>query len=656
MINGSDSHDERPLAVRRKRRASTGLREPNEAAASSSTSNQTQSVSTIPQTPTKAKKRVRFSDPGFIDAGDMPSTGITPFIKRTTLDPASYSNMPSSPRPMSRPPRRRQSLPSLRVVPSPVGLPSPPLSGEIQFAPLRQILDTRVRRRLRRNKLSEEMNDIEAEKRGKTPAEEELRNLKEELALAKQLGGEIVAQKDEERGYRERIEELEQEICRLKQEPQEMIAGAEVYPSPVVGTEEIGEMTFEDTFDKGRASNDFQIFDDSESVPKSEDNPSAETSTQTTLTAPELSLLQDHIRNQTEHLINARLELEYICPGETTLGLTTEQGNVKPVLDALVDRLRALKGQVHVSDSALRVLRMQESNLRNQFNTVLLQLDSARTKHKDTAMLLETVSSRSENKIKELRNDGDEKQRSIEKLQHALESYRSEVKGLEGLVISMELEHKEAMTKLRSDMDEAVADLECHVAAETRGRREAEEESEQRFFRIRELEAKERDLQAARNEKQRIIRSLEEELEKEKQERESEVGSLNVRIGELSSNLSEARADLVKMEAERARLVHRVEQEKLSAEKVVEKMREELKLSMDHLETIRDSYHQDTQSRGQEVLEHNGLLTPTSAVRFRGSESCEGHVVMTRGKSRKKRGIDSGIGILEEDQDEEMMM
>jgi chromosome segregation ATPase len=271
-------------------------------------------------------------------------------------------------------------------------------------------------------------------------------------------------------------------------------------------------------------------------------------------------------------------------------------------------------------------------------------------------MLLETVSSRSENKIKELRNDGDEKQRSIEKLQHALESYRSEVKGLEGLVISMELEHKEAMTKLRSDMDEAVADLECHVAAETRGRREAEEESEQRFFRIRELEAKERDLQAARNEKQRIIRSLEEELEKEKQERESEVGSLNVRIGELSSNLSEARADLVKMEAERARLVHRVEQEKLSAEKVVEKMREELKLSMDHLETIRDSYHQDTQSRGQEVLEHNGLLTPTSAVRFRGSESCEGHVVMTRGKSRKKRGIDSGIGILEEDQDEEMMM
>ncbi|MCJ1245197.1 hypothetical protein MMC30_002398 [Trapelia coarctata] len=651
-----EKEDERPVSVHRKRRA---IRSPSPAkdAASSSTSTTTtinKPSPTVLQTPTKPKKRVRFSDPGSDVSNDAASTGITPFISRTTLDPLPRSQSPSSSRPLAKPPRRRQSLPSLRVVHSSAALPSPALSGEFQFAPLRQLLDPRAKRRLRRNHLSEEINQIEAERRADVKKEDEIRALKADLAVVRQAGGEAVRDVGEEMGDRTRIEELEAEIRKVKEEARERSMTVEPLSSTTSSQQDTVETTSTVVYvdvDCGDGD-DLQMVDYPDHSLSENQNFRAEATTQTTLTASEMTLLQEHIRSQTDHLVQARLELEYICPGETTLGLVTEQGNVKPILDAFIDRLRALKTQQHVSVGALNTLRMQETNLRNQFNIALQQLQSARETRQDLAAQMQASSSRAESEKKGLEADVDEKQRSIGKLTQALDGYRSEVKDLEALIMGLEAQHKTALADLRSEMDEAVADLECHVVAETRGRRDAEEESEQRMLRIRELETKEKELQDARNEKQDIIRNLEKELENEKKERECEVGGLNVRVGQLSSSLSEARADVAKLEIETTRLTGLLEAEKTSTANLVQRVKDETNR---HIDQIWANYQKDAQGRGREVAEHKGLLTPVDAVRFKDTctESCEGRVEMRRGKTRSKRGVDSGIGILEEDEDED---
>ncbi|KAL1900531.1 hypothetical protein Sste5346_002254 [Sporothrix stenoceras] len=126
---------------------------------STPSSRKTPSRRRVPQSRKRntTSKRVRFSDPGQL-APSTPSTptncncssGLTPFIRRTSLQ---------------------------------TGLP---VSGDVSFLPLRQVLDGRVQRRLRRNGLSEEMNNAYAEKAEKTKrakaAEEELARLRQEVA------------------------------------------------------------------------------------------------------------------------------------------------------------------------------------------------------------------------------------------------------------------------------------------------------------------------------------------------------------------------------------------------------------------------------------------------------------------------------------------
>ncbi|MCJ1400528.1 hypothetical protein MMC11_003734 [Xylographa trunciseda] len=652
------AEDDMPLSVRRKRRASTSVAgsSPAKGAADSGASSTMHSrpPCAVPQTPTKAKKKVRFSDPGPDVSSEMgASTGITPYIKRTTLTSSAISDAPSSPRLLSRAPRRRKSLPAILTAPSSSGLPTPPWSGEIQFEPLRQILDERTKRRLKRNNLSKEINDIDAEKRIDSKRKEEIAQLKEELALARQLGSEIVGHKTSGIGNHDQIVELEREICNLKEEMREQSMTAETHSSVLSGGEQAIGSTNDDIFEDAADEDDFQMIEMPQVCQDVDTEHCAEAGTQTHVTSSEVNSLQEHIRKQTEYLVRARLDLEYICPGETSLGLTAEQGNSKPILDAFLNRLSALKAQLRISEVALATSRNQESNLRNQFNTALMQLDSARSTTKDLSLQNKHAASISGKKMEELEVNINEKERSIEKLQNALETYRTEVKDLENLVNRLESEHKTEMGNLRSEMDEAVADLDCHVAAETMGRREAEQQSEQRMFKIRQLETMEKELKDAVNSKQCIVRGLEEELDTVKQERQCEVGVLNVKISELSSALSEVKADLSKMEAERGRLVKCLVDERLSAKRTVDQMQGEMEQCLARVVVLQSNYCNEQHGRGAEVVEHKGLLTPVDAVRFKDMDGCEGYVEVTRGKSRRKRGVDSGIVILEEDEDED---
>jgi len=121
------------------------------------------------------------------------------------------------------PQQRRQSTPGAASRGSGLDLdfPSSPLSGEINFLPLRQVLDGRVKRRLRRNGLSEEMNSIYKEKK---------RRAAETTAEINALRAEVAAKDQEIRQLQEqhiddaviqdtgRIMELERQVDELRRQ------------------------------------------------------------------------------------------------------------------------------------------------------------------------------------------------------------------------------------------------------------------------------------------------------------------------------------------------------------------------------------------------------------------------------------------------------
>lgn len=153
-----------------------------------------------PRTPRESRKKVRFSDPG--PQAQKPlngsSTGLTPAMMRTSFEEPDSAYVELMNRTPSRR-RRRQSTPIPRSRRSNDPLcPFDHASPEriVQFTPLRQILDPRMRRRIQRAGLSDEMNHIEREKRETFNYEKTLqallneRNaLQRELETAKQPEG-----------------------------------------------------------------------------------------------------------------------------------------------------------------------------------------------------------------------------------------------------------------------------------------------------------------------------------------------------------------------------------------------------------------------------------------------------------------------------------
>ncbi|WQF85266.1 hypothetical protein CDEST_10280 [Colletotrichum destructivum] len=167
------TNDDLPIALRRTRRSLPGTI----ATVASSTQPPPPPVASQAAHKKTPKRRVRFSDPG--PSASTPrtttrassSTGLTPMINRTFLD----RHTPSSS-------RRRSTTPSASGGTAPRPTTDLPVSGEVHFLPLRQVLSGRVQRRIRRNGLSEEMNAIASERRrAAKDAQAEVERLRRDL-------------------------------------------------------------------------------------------------------------------------------------------------------------------------------------------------------------------------------------------------------------------------------------------------------------------------------------------------------------------------------------------------------------------------------------------------------------------------------------------
>lgn len=206
--------EDQPISLRRKRRSC------NEGEIQSRLNSPASTIEIsipLPTTPRRGRprKKVRFSDPG-PNLLQTSTSGLTPFIRKTSISSTKSNRRHSAP---VRLLDRRQD--------------NEPFAGELQFAPLRQVLDGRVTRRMKRNRLSEETNKIAWEKKHEAKARKsevyrlkkeleekdyELQCIQDEHDAANQLDFEAGASTRANPILAEKFQEMEREIQELKTE------------------------------------------------------------------------------------------------------------------------------------------------------------------------------------------------------------------------------------------------------------------------------------------------------------------------------------------------------------------------------------------------------------------------------------------------------
>lgn len=545
--------DNRPISLRRKRRGSVDTRS-HSRSNSRTAASQPHGITTPPATPKRAKKRVRFSDPGPSDQLEYEASGLTPFIRRTVL------STPTS--------KRRHSTPASLWNRSPhSGSPS----GTIQFESLQvQILEDRAIRRLRRNGLSEEQIKIEVDKKHVAKGrkreverlrhkleekDSELRRANDELTLARQIGSESGVSLETISSLSARVRDQEEQILTLEsalrakeseaaneadwtmaaQDPfnfdddDDMVSNYDEdfrectmndemmttptrlqisFPSPPstipntpcksVSTSSASTQASLPTLDaekdalksqleslQSELSSTIALHEDNQSrlsgklseflpVDESHDQSSLDSALDAVLT--QLALSQSHELEQrtafsalgneitklgfspgsspdamiaaiAAQFRQARLELEYITPGETVEGFENDK-----LLEMLVSRIRVLNQRAKEGDDKIDQYHEQEVSLRQQLGT---RVDAMRDVQKDLVLATSIIG--------ELKQEISEKDLSNKKLQTALQTYRDEVKGLENLIERMDTEKKQVEEKLKGEIKEAQSNLQTEI-------------------------------------------------------------------------------------------------------------------------------------------------------------------------------------------------
>ncbi|ETS80396.1 hypothetical protein PFICI_07925 [Pestalotiopsis fici W106-1] len=664
------------------------------------------------QTPsrTRTKKRVRFSDPGpEIASHNSPSsTGLTPMVRRTTLGNA----VPSK--------RRRHSTSG--DLQSGVDGDAQDTSNEVHFLSLRQVLDDRVKRRIRRNGLSEEMNIIDGEKRQRAQRQtSEIQRLRRELA-----------QRDEEiEGLRnatvvqdtERILQLEEQIDRLRAEldnnqpePADQtrldwtMAAQDPFTDGYMEEDDVDEDAFGDTTmadlvcsTPTRARSSFptppctspMLPITPPSMRRQPIPPSSHTGVQAQIPDPEKEALEaelgslrleltklndtlashegqrerlsnklskvqlptslDRHRDMEEHLdqvlqslsdktaglldINsslsalgfrggdsleivasianalrtARLELEYLTPGEITLPLSSHGAEV---LDLVLVRLRDLSRQVKEDEASIDEYHALELTLRQQLGARVEAMDGLRREAQRSTARLEGKDAR----IAELEVGAD-------RLKGAIEGYRRDISELETLVQRIEEEGQSNVQKLRSEVDAGKQE----IKRKDNSARELEAKIASLLSQVSEIKKQLADAQsqrAALNRSHGTALAL----------RDARVTELRGEIDGINAALRTAHETICQLRVQNVGLENSIDGERKKAKEAVDSMKAELARVLEMSEGILA-----TPKKG-------GAAGRRSTRSSAGGSSSQSSMLASGGAGRKRRKYDSGLGFLSEEE------
>lgn len=701
-------------------------------------------------TPKKARKRVRFSDPGpRILGAPAWSTGLTPALKRTSFTESDSACSRSENGTPSRRAHRRRSAPTPRFQRSfdPVE-PFDETSSErvVQFTPLRQILDTRTQRRIRRFGLSEEINSIQREKRESAIVEKTLVALRQERdALQHELNsmkqrnevpedqppsyksfwmspqirarGNCISSLDMPGSIDGDTEDtfmLNDSAVVVSNSPD--LRGVRDLPSPVSDSMMTFDQSNTDVLTQAQVANmaensDIQALNlDLETarnekrelfnvcrqhLPTFEASGLGDTLRQSSpppdfldnvihiLTAAlsrasdatqtlegisqECSSLgfigssaDEVIDNMRTHFRAARLELERAIPGETA-NVSLEDG--KATLGALVHRVKSLANDLKAERDHYHGSLSREKALRGQFDNLLHRYEAAATKISNLENSIASSASdmlHTRMRLQELENEDEEKRIGIDRLNAALDKYHKDVRGLEEMVSRLEDENTATKERYR----QKISELKAQVISERRQRSAIEISTSENEARIHQLEetveqnrTRARDLstemEILEKEHQAVLQRLEQTAREQQQQHEEETGTLNVRISELTTSLEGARSEARRLQQVNIGLEEQLRMEMEARDELLDKWATEQARSFAFMKDSVNSERRRAKVRAanwelrSDDLMSDGTtmmgsepITPVSMTRFVDVE-------MGRGKNRRR--MDSGIGILSED-------
>ncbi|KAK2477025.1 hypothetical protein H9L39_12249 [Fusarium oxysporum f. sp. albedinis] len=584
-----------------------------------------------------ANRRVRFSDPG------ASSSGLTPMVNRFTV---------------ATPKRRRHSSLPIQTTPSTIrSSPALPESGEVTFLPLRQVLDGRVQRRIRRNGLSEEMNTIQQEKRRRNQeAKEEIEKLRNELKardreiyelqnatividtdriwdlekqiqdLQDELSKRSGRAMDQSRGYnwtlaaREKFsqdfmdmtpdedqfgdETMAQFICSTPSrartsfmtppatsptvpgtpifEPVETTAMVGVQaclpdPKQLQLEEEVSSLQLEvtkltDTLESyktlsGRLSNKLSDF-----TPRDQSGLEAQidamlqtmsdrTHALQTLTSSITKLgftgsdASEMITTLITNFRAARLELEYLTPGEITLPLSSHGAEV---LDLMLTRLRDMAKRAKEDEDAIDEYHEIELSLRKQLDARVTVMDGLKAEMGKAEKLISDKIAR----IREL-------EVANQRLKGAVDGYIRDISELEDLVQRMEREAHDANDeyavqlevkhKILTRKEDTIASLESKLSSA--------------LSRSSDLQAQIISLQTANTQ---TISELNKKHGSALAARDASVTKYRSEIDKLNESLRSAHDKICGLRVENGGLRREVDEERVKAKEVIDAMKEEL--------------------------------------------------------------------------------
>ena len=371
---------------------------------------------------------------------------------------------------------------------------------------------------------------------------------------------------------------------------------------------------------------------------------------------------------------NARLELEYLTPGEVSEGFENEK-----LLSMLLSRIKFLLEKVQQRDQQIDEYHDQELLLRQQLNT---RVDALQNVQNELHLVVGVVS--------ELKTEAHEKDVSNERLRDALEGYRSEVSNLESLIEQMETDslHKEG------EIRREAKDLEDQLQHELLAHDTTRAEAEGRAFLVQELERRlnsaleaSTELKNSLMERDHTISSLNQEHENEISSRNSQILALQQEMEKLSQALEDTRSMMEELrdensvlqdenselkdensglkdenselEDENRELEAQVVGEKRRGKIVVQAMRGQLERVLEmgrgFLEgdvdvqgpvtgdRMRTDEHEDGEREREQVVRKGGLFDKEAARRRSGG--IDEHA----GGKKRRRRYDSGLGFLAED-------
>lgn len=369
----------------------------------------------------------------------------------------------------------------------------------------------------------------------------------------------------------------------------------------------------------------------------------------------------DVISDMRSHFRSARLELERAIPGETAdVGL--EDG--KATLGALVERVKSLAQDLRTERKHHNGSLGREKALRGQFDNLLHRYEAAADKIDNLESSIASSASdmlHTRIRMQDLESEGQEKTIGIERLNAALDKYREDVKSLEELVSRLEDENAAA----KDEYNQQISQLQGQVAHERRQRSAIEISSSEYESRIRQLEETVQQnrtracgltaaAEALEKEHQKAIESIQQQAKEQCQQHEEETGTLNVRIADLTTSLEEVRSEAYRLRQVNSGLEEQLKMEIEARDELLDKWTAEQARSFAYMkETVNSERRRSKVRAANWELKSDDLMsdgttvvgsdpvTPVSMTRFVDVE-------MGRGKNRRR--MDSGIGILTEDE------